>query len=290
MDQEKLVLYPTNMDKMDCRLRFHWSRKYRTPKSAALVFGIVIHEALQGYYELGMDPVDAMDEYIGEDPEGVIDEGFDYNLAKAMLQNYVKEYKGERFQTLATELEIARRIPIPHDEDDPPERANRFYVGARVDLIVLDESKGQIFAMDHKTFSRFYADSIQRNHQFMISAYVAEGWLRKPVAGFLYNGLRKKAEPTKSTNLFERVPVYVNDRMIETMLHRAYWTLKEASADYYPVYPEPSSLKCTYCRFKQPCTEYMRGGDYKFMLDNTMQRREGSDDTYWASDHFDEGD
>jgi hypothetical protein len=288
MAQDRIILYPTTLTQMSCRLQYHWGRNYRAPASDSLKFGIVIHEALQRYYEDGQEIIDALDEYVADDPEGIIDEDFNYALAAKMLSNYRERYKREQFKVLAAELEIARKLPTPHDEPDPPERAANFYVGARVDLIVLDKALGKTFVMDHKTFDRFYPDSIQRDHQFVVETYVAEGWLNEPVAGFLYNGLRKKAEPGPTTNLFERVPVYVNDQMKQVMLHRAYWKLKEATAEYFPIYPEPSSLVCAFCRFKSPCTEYMRGGDYKFLLDNTMERRErGEDGTEWVEETYD---
>ncbi len=278
MAPEHLVTHPTTLAQMACRLQHHWSRSYKpSTSSPELEFGLAIHVALAKYHELGKNPVKAFRNYARRHDTPDVD------LGVAMLRNYLAQYKDESFEVLATEKEIARRVPVPYDETDPPERAKHFYVGAIIDTIVLDKKLGKTFVLEHKTFGRFFPGGFHRDHQFMIEAFVAEGWLGQPIAGVLYNGLRKKAKPSATTKLFERHPIYVNKAMIRTMLHRVYWSLIESTADDYHVYPEPSTTTCMYCKFKSPCTEYMRGGDWEFLLENTFVKREASE-SEWAAE------
>jgi hypothetical protein len=48
------------------------------------------------------------------------------------------------------------------------------------------------------------------------------------------------------------------------------------------VYPEPDDLKCSMCDFKIPCSEYMRGGDYQYILDNLFDSRKDEEVEEWV--------
>lgn len=274
---DRIVTHPSTLNKMGCKLQYHWSRNYRSPiLSEAQEFGLAMHHGLAEYYGLEGDPIKAFQAYARTHNIEKVELGI------AMLENYLDHYENENFEVLATELEIARRVPIPHDEKDPPERAKHFYVAAIVDTIVRDKKLDKVFVLEHKTFDRFYMGGLARDHQFVIEAFVAEGWIKMPIAGVLYNGMRKKVEPTATTKLFERHPLYINKRTIKTMLHRVYWSLIEVTSDDFHVYPEPATMTCTYCKYKTPCEEYMRGGDWQFILDNTFEKREESEDEWVA--------
>lgn len=279
---DPITIYPTTLSRTDCRLKFHWAKLYKPKRRAVHYdFGIAIHHALEQYYTEKADPVKAFEAYW--DTEMLTLEGMDDKdraLGVAMLKNYVKFYTSDRedFTVFYTEKEIARRIPIPKDDPNPPAIAKRFYVAARVDAIVWDRKLAKKFVLEHKTFETFYPGSLNLDHQFVIEAFVANGITQDPVEGVIYNGLRKKAEGSGTTKLFERHYLYINERQIKVALHRAYWTLRTVTDPNFVVYPEPGTLKCNMCEFKNPCAEYMRGGDYQFQLDNSYDSREESEE------------
>jgi hypothetical protein len=255
-------------------LQYKWSRDYRPERPADnYTFGTAIHYALEQYYKRKADPIQVFRKYAREnntpDPE----------LGSLMMKNYVEHYRNERFKVLYTEQEAARPIPVPDDEN--PKKARKFYIGAIVDAIVLDLAVNKIFVLEHKTFDSFYPASLPMDQQFVIEKFIAEGLVHKPVSGVIYNGLRKKAEATRSTNLFERHTIYINDPQVKVALYRAYWALKDIHSGHFKIYPEPATMKCNFCEFKVPCTEYMRGGDYQFILDNTFERREDKENDEW---------
>lgn len=280
-----IPIHPTTLSKLDCKLHYKWSREYRPRiRSAHYDFGIAIHHGLAEYYRDGADPVKAFRQYMKENTltfEGLGPD--DVELGAAMLTNYLKEYKGkERFQTIDIELEIARRIPVPPDDPNPPAIAKDFYVAARIDGLIHDQATNKNFVLEHKTFERFYPNQLLMDHQFVIELFVANGWSKKKqFDGVIYNGLRKKAEKSSSTKLFERHILYIPKRMTDIMLHRVYWELRQIyGGETFPVYPEPSTLKCNWCEFRSPCAAYQNGDDYQFILDNTFEAREDDQDEY----------
>ena len=124
-----IILHPTTLGRLDCRLHYWFSRDYKPITTADyLEFGLAIHYALDGYYGEGADPVEAFKEYMEENTI-ILANDKNYDLGIAMMENYLEKYDeadAERFKIIATELEIARRVPVPPDEKNPPERANQF--------------------------------------------------------------------------------------------------------------------------------------------------------------------
>ncbi len=300
MDKELYITHPTTLEQMDCRLKHHWGRNYKPRSEApALTFGLAIHEALATYYGDKGDPYSVFKKYMNEhsiEVPGYEESGI--GLGIDMLTNYFREYQGkERFQVISVEEEAARRVPIPEDDIHPPSWSKNFYLGARIDAIVYDKNLQKAFVLEHKTFSDFFPAYLELSHQFSAEKFVAEGILRSSkyrlrstnikyrsieIAGVIYNGLRKARKPTRTTNLFERHYVYLNENQIKVMLHHVYWKLMETSSRFYPIFPEPTSIACRYCNFKQVCLEYQRGGDYQFMLDNLYIKREEGEEDEWV--------
>lgn len=284
---ETYTIRPSSLEALECRLRYDWAVRQHYVSirpNDALEFGTAIHVALEKYYASGSDPVKVFQHWMDEKTIDVskFQSGAGRSrklgpreLGSRMMQNYVAEYaRKEPFDIIATEQEISRAIPIPRDEpkvvSDP---SKRFFLATRIDAIVYNRVLGSHWVLEHKTFERFYPGQLDQNHQFVIEKFVAEGWLKAPIAGVIYNGLwkRDKATPAQP-RLFQRHPIHINERQVEVMLHRIYWQLKDLASPNYRVYPEPSSLKCQYCSFRQPCTEYMRGGDWSFLLENTYKQ------------------
>lgn len=285
---EIIVTHPSTLVRLSaCRLQYHWSRLYKPVQSASyLEFGISIHKALEGFYSSGSDPAAVFEAYWLKN-NVVLPGDKTLELGITMMTNYKKAYAKESFEVLATELELARRVPVPDDEPEPPTRARRFYIGSIIDAIVLDTSLNQIFVLEHKTFERFYESTLGFNHQFAIEKFVSDGWVqkmnpKKSVVGVIYNGLRKADHHSSTTKLFERHPLYINDHQVKVVTHRIYWQLKATSDPSFIVYPEPDDLKCSMCAFKQPCSSYQRGEDYQFILDNVFTSREDEGEKEWS--------
>lgn len=278
------TIHPSTLRTLStCKLQHHWSRSYRPlTVSEPLTFGTAIHKALEHFYESGKsgatepgNPVKFFKEYAQENLLQI--EGFDklYQLGVDMLQNYLDEYSIDLvdYTTLATEVTSQAEVPVPHDEKEIPEN---FIIEAILDTLVRDR-RGHIWVMEHKTFSRFHASQLALDHQFVLEAFVARNWLKVnkvpgKVEGVIYNGLRKKAKAPPP--LFERHRLYVTDHQMLVALHRVYWQLKQLNSPMYKVYPEPSTMNCSYCNFKRPCEEYNSGGDYQFLLKNLYEKRE----------------
>lgn len=279
------VIHPTTLEKLStCKLQFHWSRTYKSLyPSEYQIFGLAIHYAMEQFYSRSGNLVDAFLEYMDGQP---IDNDKIRGLGIAMLKNYEDHYygnplpglPGENFEVIATEMEVARKVPIPYDEVES--RAMKFYVAARIDAIVLDLSLMQYFVLEHKTFEKFFPIQLVLDHQFVLEKFVAEGYLKKPVAGVIYNGLRKKAVMDTATKLFERHYLHINAKQVETALHRVYWQLKELHSPQFRIYPEPATMKCNMCEFKRPCEQKMRGGDYEFLLHNLFLERDKTEDEW----------
>lgn len=279
---EKIITHPSTLSRLDCRLKYAWSREYRPRHTSdALQFGIAIHYALEQYYGHKQSAVEAYNEYVAENVTMVKGVKSDFDIGARLMKDYMEFYKNEKFKVYSTEMEIARRIPIPKDDKHPPERANHFYIAARIDAIVHDYGTDLSYVLEHKTFDKFYAMTLEMDHQFVIEKFVADGYFKKPIAGVIYNGIRKYISPNANTKTFERHHVNINQNQIDVMLHRAYWSLRLTTSDEFRAYPEPSSMRCNFCGFRQPCTEYMHGGDYQFLLDNLYESRENEEEDEW---------
>lgn len=281
---DKIIIHPSTLNRLTCRLQYTWGNIYRPSQDAPhLVLGSAIHKGLEAYYGSGQKPskgFKAIKTYFRNN--SVFTNDPDAILGQQMFQNYVDNYRGrEHFTVIYAEKEAARKIPIPYDEN--PLKAETFYIGAIIDAIVIDEKLDKTFVMEHKTFSRFYSDSLDRDHQFVFETFIAQGLVKDPeVVGLIYNGLRSRAKATGKSNLFERRYLYINQRQIDIALYRAYWTLKQVHSGNFKIYPEPQGLKCTFCNFKTPCAAYMAGEDWKFLLENTFKKKTYKESKTWS--------
>jgi hypothetical protein len=128
--------------------------------------------------------------------------------------------------------------------------------------------------------ARFSLSELDKNPQFSVQIYLGETALKEmginePIVGLLYNGLRKTAPgPRVKLALNERHTVYRNQHEIDVALHRAYWVYRDMVNPNTVIYPNPNTIRCSGCGFKEPCTEWMRGGDYQFLLDTLYTKVE----------------
>lgn len=291
---KKIILSPSQLDALSCRLRHFWYKEGYSPvkPKSALELGKGVHEGLEGYYRTWEHPVEGFEAWVNRRMRELARNGRLWEIVKqdmmklrelgvAMLDGYYEKYHDtELFEVLAVEHEITRRIPapsyIPRNLRVFPSGV-RFYAKARIDTVVRDVRLDKVFVLEHKTFTRFYEDSLHRDHQFVIEKFVAEGWLREPVAGVIYNGLRKmKPGPRVKLPLFQRRYLYIHPHQVKVMLERVYWNCVALLSPDFRVYPEPSTMVCAWCSYKEPCTAYMKGEDYEFILENLFTKRSHS--------------
>lgn len=279
-------LSPSQMDDFsDCRLRWWWKyAKGYTPieRSFHLDLGIGVHYALESYYRDGWDPVEAFQSWFTAErnkvdarmlePGGVditraieadlavLEEA--YKMGSSMLERYCEHYRREDFEVLFVEELWELEIP----ETD-------WVLRVKLDLLVRDLNRnGEIYVMDHKTFSRFNAGYLRKSHQFVAYAWVASHMIDEPIAGVIYNGLRKVGPRAKNA-IYERHYIPVADKQIKLLLKRIKDMHFRLTQGKLAVFPEPGEMKCSYCAFKDPCEAYQVGEDYQFLLDNMFTKR-----------------
>ncbi len=271
-----------------CKQQWKWAYVdgYRyMGRNFALDVGSGIHVGLADFYRDGTDPRETFGEWVdtevektqgfmdvgGEDIEKALQSDLDSledvrKLGDFMLKAYVKWFAAESMEVLAVEQRLER--PIPGTDWTLP---------AIIDAVVRDHAKGgRIYVLEHKTFSRFEEWYLYKDQQFVAEAWVAETLVDEPVAGVIYNGLRKPNNPekySKGTNPFERRFIPVNRAQIEFLLKRARGMHKALTAGSIAIYPEPSLAVCRFCSFKDPCDMLLRGDDYQEYLDLMYTKR-----------------
>lgn len=274
---------PTGLDSFSCRLAWHWGYKYEPVRpNVTFELGIGVHVALEAFYAKQRSPAKVFGRWVdGRIAE--LDPQFDDDLAAmlnaralgiAMLEGYVERWATEPFKVITTEHTCKRPL---RDHDGNKTGA---YINARLDAIVEDTSKGKLFVLEHKTFSQFTLGQLFRDHQFVCEAWLAKRLAKelvgRPIAGVIYNGLRKQVPgPRVKLELFERHHIYVNKAQIAIFQARAYDTWLLMNDPNVLIYPQPNLIRCNMCAFKETCVEYMRGGDYQYLLDNLFRVREG---------------
>lgn len=292
MTQRQTTMSPSQMDALGCRLNWHWGyrRGYRAIKpNKNLMFGDGIHRALDAYYALDEYPVTVFEAWWDKEIQKIEDAGVVVeddlrdmrDLGTTMLEGYLKEYKKESFKILEvdgkriTEHTLSRPLVNPITGE-----ISEHHQTSRLDGLVRDKKSGLIFALEHKTFrdfKGFYLDYDQQiSSQIWLGRYLAESLgIDERVVGVIYNGLRKAVPSKRSkTPLFVRRRVDRTERGIQVFLHRAFHEAEQCHQEGFPIYPEPAPLKCGMCDFKNPCKQYMSGGDYQVILDNEYTNRE----------------
>ncbi len=283
---------PTGLSSFsDCRLQWYWT--YPTglrpiQRQKQLELGKGVHAALAAYYQsrktnqelrgLGsskrvptVDPVAFFEAWADQEIHDLEDQADIAMLAEirtlgiTMLMGYAEEYIGkERLEVLAVELDI--EVPLPGTD---------WTVHAILDAIVRDHDRNQeVFVLEHKTYSQLNVSYLDKDHQFVIEAWCASTLIDEPIAGVLYNGLRKMVPGPKVKNaLFERHEIRVGEHQIGVVQKRVREMYKQLTAGRLAIYPEPNPVRCNMCAFKEPCTAYQRGDDHTFMLETMFTKR-----------------
>jgi len=277
---------PTQLDTWtDCRLKWRWGREYYPlRRSAALDLGIGLHEALASYYtdvmqgyNSGNSLVEYFSAWADEQLAALDSDSFSHDddlkslveirtLGIAMLEGYTKFYAKDDFEVLAVEETVTRQLP-----------GTDWEVEGRLDAIIRVGGGYMhgVYVLEHKSFSQLDTEHLNRDHQFVAESWLAESLEFGPVRGVLYNGLRKQIPSPRVKNpLFERHHIEVNGAQVKHWLRRCKSMHDALTRGKLAIYPEPSTMKCRFCQFKSPCTEYMRGGDSQFLLDTLFTTRE----------------
>lgn len=269
-----------------CKQQWKWGYAdgYRyMGRSFHLDVGTGVHTGLAELYRANEDPVAIFEAWVddqvqktqgfmdvgGEDIEKALQSDLDQleevrTLGTIMLHSYLKWWGAESLEVLAVEQRLERPIP-----------GTDWTFAAIIDAVVRDHAKqGRVYVLEHKTFSRFEEWFLYKDQQFVAEAWVAETLVDEPIAGVIYNGLRKQLKPTKTTNAFERRIIPVNRTQIKFLLKRARNMHNELTAGSIAIYPEPSLPVCRMCSFKDPCDMLLRGDDYQETLDLLYTKRE----------------
>jgi hypothetical protein len=286
MSSELKGVSPSQLDAMSCRMAWHLGYRlgYRSLKIVpALDLGTGVHLGLEKFYAERKDPVKAFKGWVVE-RRAEIPTAWDDDLNKmaevealgiVMLEGYVDHYgDDEELEVIATEHTLTRQIPDPETGED-----SEFYLKARLDGIVRHVDTGNYLSLEHKTYGRLDTGHFGLNHQFTAQVWLGQDLaatlgIEKPIVGVLYNGLRKQAPgPRVKGDLFHRENIFRNQEEINSMLFRAYHQCAEVASPDVAIYPQPNPMRCGYCAFKEVCTEWSRGGDYQFLLDNLFAIR-----------------
>ena len=269
-----------------CRLKwwFAHAKGYKPiARNVAFDLGTGLHLALAGFYKSRKDPVAVFEKWIDKEIRAVyaLMETGDDLIAQAMendveslqdnlvmgrymLEQYLIRYQHERLEILQVEKEVFKSIP-----------GTDWDFHAVIDMLVRDgHRRNKVYVMDHKSFTRFYLAYLEKDHQFTSYAWAAADLIDEPVAGVLYNGLRKQNPgSTSKLDLFERHTLDINGHQVKLFLKRLRDVHRLLTQGKFCVYPEPSPISCGYCQFRDPCTLYMKGEDYGFLLDNLYTKK-----------------
>lgn len=270
-----------------CRLKwwFGYGLRYQPlARNEHFDLGVGLHEGLAAFYRDGKDPIVVFNKWIDKQIKGVLqlmDTG-GLMVAKAlandvdtlteskklgsyMLEKYLVHHQHERMEILAVEQEVFKSIP-----------GTDWDYHAVIDLLVRDaRRRNKIYVVDHKSFSRFYLQYLEKDHQFVSYTWAAQDLIDEPIAGVIYNGIRKQQPgSTSKLAMFERHTLDINGHQVKLWLKRIRDVYKLLTSGKFKVYPEPNSMSCSNCEFKDPCTLYMKGEDYQFLLDNLYKKKE----------------
>ena len=171
-----------------------------------LRFGTAVHRGLETYYEPATwqgdrAAVEALcllaftDAYPYDGPEGDLEQQdawqADLHLGAEMLKGYFKwAPKYDNFTPLAVEQKF--EIELLYRFWGPTEW-NQVYYAGKLDALV-EDSHGDYWIIDHKTAGKFDPeDFLVMDDQITSYCWAMQQVLNIPIAGFIYNELRKDA-------------------------------------------------------------------------------------------------
>lgn len=200
-----------------CRRKFEYSSRMRQglePRRmyAPFFLGRAIHSALEAYHATGADPQRALDSFVEISiaemkmvgtkfyDQSEVDEQIE--LARAMLYTYVswtKTYKGEYKDSDLKFVAVEKEFDVPIHVLGKP---TGIHLAGRFDGVVKHIPTDTLWLWETKTTSTFstFEDFLDRSEQATAYCLAAEYELGEPIAGVLYNVLRKKAPAVPAIN------------------------------------------------------------------------------------------
>lgn len=284
---------------LDCRLLWQYTspnQRHLAPKvsdeSAPFYVGHAVHAALEEYYRSGM-AIDPADEALrwcaayGEEHGGLSDDQLkNAELAAIMLRGYVDQYTDRATGADTWGIEFLRsEADGTHAVEQPfqvaiPGTTDSYLVGT-LDGLIRDADQ-RYWVIDHKTCGAWPNPvAASRSMQFLAYTWAAQrlsngAALRRfgvpkgaPIAGVLYNGLRKQRPGERVTvPLFRRTLLPYDARSLVSFqswllgIHEDMRAIVEGGGS---VYPHPT-WRCGDCTFYDPCLASQRGDDEEYLL------------------------
>jgi hypothetical protein len=312
MDNEEVMLLRNSERKAYRRCRQKWQWSYvdfleaKTQKGA-LVFGTLIHAALEHWYipgkKRGVHPAETFAELYDSEVEEefiVWDEDSERlgprELGIAMMEAYVEQWGTDPHLEV-----ISPEHPFQLDVHLKGGEYLATLVG-RYDLVFRDLSNGRVWLSDHKTAKSIKTDHLQLDDQAGGYLLAAEPVLRSQgvlgdderISGILYNYMRKampdprpKDEHGRALNkdgsvskrqpspLFLRMPVHrspADNRMQLRRLRMEAYEVGMAREGVLPVYKNPT-MDCSWdCQFFDMCIMHETGADWEDYRDEAYEQ------------------
>lgn len=199
-----------------CRRKWEWSSPLRRNLEPYIVYppfftGRAIHSALEMHYRDGVDLVKAFEDFVTREEQVMKEQGelwpqeantFEEQtvLAYNMLQHYsmwqqsdTKKYSDKNLKFI--HLEYPFEVPLTLPSGRP---SRRMRIGGRFDGLVYNTLTDEYWIWETKTTRSIteLTGSLGNDEQSALYLYAAQKVFRKPIAGVLYNIIRKK-EPTQ---------------------------------------------------------------------------------------------
>lgn len=196
-----------------CRRRWDWSsplRRNLEPNIPYMPFftGRAVHYALEVYYARGTPLVKTMGKFVAKEIEQMEEHGrlFDSEREKlqeqielmvAMLDHYdlwANKFEGrwsdDQFEFIAMETQFSVPLRAPSGR-----ASSRVFLAGRFDGVIVRKDDGTFWLWETKTTRSIdeLQKSLQNDEQCGAYIYAAQELFGVPIAGVLYNCMRKKA-------------------------------------------------------------------------------------------------
>jgi hypothetical protein len=188
-----------------CRRAWAWGSMHRANLTArkpyaAFYIGSAVHYALNEYYSVGNDPLDALEHYIANNIQTPLVNPDDLELTRAMLREYMlwRRYAPQTLHDNAFRfLENERAFNVPLRQAFGVNRYSRkVRLGGRRDGVVEHLDTGKLYLWELKTTRSL--DERERqlafDEQTLFYMLALQEEYKRPIAGAVYTLIRK-AQP-----------------------------------------------------------------------------------------------
>ena len=258
-----------------CRRRWDWSSLLRRGLEPYVTYapfftGRAIHESLEDYHGGKLGLLEAFDEYIVREKRAMEDQGSlwpeeevtleeQIALARELLvhyllwqDNFTHKYADENFDFLELEYEWH----TPARNPNTGKVSTQFSYGGKFDGFVYNRVTDEYWLWETKTTRsiRQLINTLATDEQSAFYLYAARQIFDKPIAGVLYNMIRKKT-PTRPAQL--KNGLFSKSKNIDT----TDFFYKQCVLDEYPDWSDE-----TIDQFFGDVLAELRTNEYKFFL------------------------